>query len=48
MPWVLGLIATRTADTPVPGINELVADAHDDIRDGLIAYRALRDASASR
>jgi cytochrome d ubiquinol oxidase subunit I len=24
VPWVLGLIATRSADKPVPGINELV------------------------
>src|ERR1700721_2951017 len=25
VPWVLGLIATRSTDTPVPGINQLVA-----------------------
>ena len=24
VPWVLGLIATRSVDTPVPGINQLV------------------------
>ena len=27
VPWVLGLIATRSSDTPVPGINQLVAHA---------------------
>src|SRR5579863_8885644 len=27
VPWVLGLIATRSADQPVPGIAELVSDA---------------------
>ena len=26
VPWVLGLIATRSIDTPVPGIENLVAD----------------------
>ena len=41
VPWVLGLIATRSADTPVPGISELVRIAQKDIADGLIAYRAL-------
>jgi cytochrome d ubiquinol oxidase subunit I len=35
VPWVLGLIATRSIDTPVPGINELVAVAPADHRDGL-------------
>src|SRR5471032_3444600 len=32
VPWVLGLIATRSTDTPVPGINQLVALAHDRIQ----------------
>jgi cytochrome d ubiquinol oxidase subunit I len=27
LPWVLGLIATRSIDTPVPGIEELVNTA---------------------
>ena len=43
IPWVLGLIATRSADTPVPGISELVGQARRDIADGLIAYRALQE-----
>jgi cytochrome d ubiquinol oxidase subunit I len=41
VPWMLGLIATRSADTPVPGISELVGIARTNIVDGLIAYRAL-------
>jgi cytochrome d ubiquinol oxidase subunit I len=42
IPWVLGLIATRSTDIPVPGINNLVDDAKFRVRDGLIAYDALR------
>ena len=41
VPWVLGLIATRSIDKPVPGIGELVGEASTRIHDGLIAYRAL-------
>jgi cytochrome d ubiquinol oxidase subunit I len=41
VPWVLGLIATRSVDTPVPGIEELVGMAKTRIRNGMIAYDAL-------
>ncbi|MBX9805317.1 MAG: cytochrome ubiquinol oxidase subunit I [Alphaproteobacteria bacterium] len=41
VPWMLGLIATRTVDTPLPGIKDLVAQAHTRIRNGMIAYEAL-------
>jgi len=41
IPWVLGLIATRSADTPVPGINNLVQLAKERIQNGMIAYDAL-------
>jgi len=41
IPWVLGLIATRSLDTPVPGIRNLVADNADRIKSGMIAYGAL-------
>ncbi|HTQ14250.1 MAG TPA: cytochrome ubiquinol oxidase subunit I [Rhizomicrobium sp.] len=41
VPWVLGLIATRSADQQVPGIEDLVNDANARIRDGLVAYRTL-------
>jgi cytochrome d ubiquinol oxidase subunit I len=41
IPWVLGLIATRSIDTPVEGITELVAEGKTHIQRGLVAYRAL-------
>jgi cytochrome d ubiquinol oxidase subunit I len=41
VPWVLGLIATRSVDKQVPGIDELVAKAKERIKSGLIAYDAL-------
>ena len=41
LPWVLGLIATRSIDTPVPGIEELVSTARSRIRSGMLAYGAL-------
>ena len=41
IPWVLGLIATRSISTPVPGINDLVALARQRIVNGLVAYETL-------
>jgi len=41
VPWVLGLIATRTVDQTVPGINNLAELARHRIRNGMIAYDAL-------
>ncbi|MGA9855692.1 MAG: cytochrome ubiquinol oxidase subunit I [Gammaproteobacteria bacterium] len=41
IPWLLGLIATRSLGTPVAGINNLVQVADQRIRDGIQAYRAL-------
>jgi cytochrome bd ubiquinol oxidase subunit I len=41
VPWLLGLIATRSLDTPVPGITDLVAHARTRIRSGIEAYTAL-------
>ena len=41
VPWMLGLIATRTADKEVPGINDLVELAKIRIKNGMIAYDAL-------
>ena len=53
IPWLLGLIATRSLNEPVAGIDELVDLADLRIRDGIQAYRALaalhanpRDAAA--
>ncbi|MDR3448932.1 MAG: cytochrome ubiquinol oxidase subunit I [Alphaproteobacteria bacterium] len=41
LPWVLGLIATRSADTAVPGIADLVERNKQRVRSGMIAYEAL-------
>jgi cytochrome d ubiquinol oxidase subunit I len=42
VPWVLGLIATRSIDQPVLGIFDLVARARERIASGIEAYTALR------
>ena len=42
VPWLLGLIATRSIDQPVPGIVDLVARARERIVSGIEAYAALR------
>jgi cytochrome bd ubiquinol oxidase subunit I len=41
IPWLLGLIATRSVDRPVPGILDLVAIARTRIANGMEAYAAL-------
>ncbi len=41
VPWVLGLIATRSTNEAVPGILNLVADNAERIKRGIVAYRAL-------
>ena len=41
VPWLLGLIATRSFDLPVEGIDELVRRGAERIRSGIIAYKAL-------
>jgi len=48
IPWVLGLITTRSVDTVVPGINDLVKLADTRIRNGLIAYDTLAKLRADR
>jgi cytochrome d ubiquinol oxidase subunit I len=42
VPWMLGLIATRSVDTPVTGIKDLKAEHELRIRSGILAYAALR------
>jgi cytochrome d ubiquinol oxidase subunit I len=46
VPWVMGLIATRSIDKPVAGIFELVATAETRIESGVIAYDALEKVKA--
>jgi len=41
LPWVLGLIATRSISEEVPGIAELTAKSEERIRSGVVAYGAL-------
>jgi cytochrome bd ubiquinol oxidase subunit I len=48
IPWVLGIIATRSFDQQIPGINDLVAHAQERIRSGLVAYDALERLKANR
>src|ERR1700722_8076427 len=48
IPWMLGLIDTRSLSAEVPGINQLVAHAQERIRSGLVAYDALTKVRADR
>ncbi|HEX2592351.1 MAG TPA: cytochrome ubiquinol oxidase subunit I, partial [Rhizomicrobium sp.] len=41
IPWVLGLITTRSIDKEVPGIEDLLKLAETRIRSGMLAYDAL-------
>jgi cytochrome bd ubiquinol oxidase subunit I len=42
IPWVMGLIGTRSLTTEIPGIEDLVKRAEERIRSGLIAFDALQ------
>lgn len=42
VPYVLGLIATRSVDEPVMGIKDLIAENEQRIRRGILAYGALQ------
>lgn len=42
IPYALGLIATRSVDTPVIGIKELVENHESRIRSGMVAYEGLQ------
>ena len=42
IPWLLGLIATRSIDTPIAGLKDLRADAQRRITNGIIAYEMLQ------
>jgi len=41
LPWLMGLIGTRSLTEEIPGINDLVAEAEERIESGIIAYDAL-------
>jgi len=42
VPWLMGLIATRSIDTPVTGIKDLKKEHEARIRSGMTAYAALQ------
>jgi len=42
IPWLTGLVATRSIDTPVVGIKELKREHEQRIRNGIKAYAALQ------
>jgi cytochrome bd ubiquinol oxidase subunit I len=48
VPWMLGLITTRSINQQVPGIVDLVANAETRIRLGLVGYDALEKLKADR
>ncbi|SCM66603.1 cytochrome ubiquinol oxidase subunit I [Donghicola eburneus] len=41
IPWAMGLIGTRSLTEEIPGINDLVIEAEEKIRRGIVAYDAL-------
>ena len=47
VPWVLGLIATRSLHGTVAGIDDLVALAEKRIQSGMLAYKAMLDLRAA-
>jgi cytochrome bd ubiquinol oxidase subunit I len=47
IPWVLGLITTHSIDEAVPGINNLVLKAEEQIKSGMIAYGAMEKLRAN-
>ncbi|MEQ1408371.1 cytochrome ubiquinol oxidase subunit I [Neorhizobium sp. Rsf11] len=46
IPWVMGLIGTRSLTTEIPGIEDLVEHAKIRIRNGIIAFDALQQIRA--
>jgi cytochrome d ubiquinol oxidase subunit I len=42
IPYALGIIATRSFNTPLSGISELIQEGKVRIKDGIIAYEALK------
>jgi cytochrome d ubiquinol oxidase subunit I len=48
VPWALGILATRSLSTRMPGIDDLVAKAQGRIKNGILAYDALERLKANR
>lgn len=47
LPYVLGLMAARSIDTPIPGIKQLVEETKPKIQQGMLAYGALKKLQAN-
>ncbi|KPJ77871.1 MAG: cytochrome d terminal oxidase subunit 1 [Deltaproteobacteria bacterium SG8_13] len=41
IPWVGGLLITRSLDTPITGVKDLIAENEERIRNGMVAYGLL-------
>ncbi|KRG71616.1 cytochrome ubiquinol oxidase subunit I [Pseudoxanthomonas dokdonensis] len=48
IPYVMGIIGTRSFNTEMPGIGELVERSEQRVRNGLVAYDALQALRANR
>jgi cytochrome d ubiquinol oxidase subunit I len=48
IPWALGILATRSFNVPMLGINDLVARAQTRIKNGIVAYDGLERLKANR
>ncbi len=48
IPWLLGIIGTRSFTQQIPGIDDLIAHAQERIRSGLVAYDALERIKQNR
>lgn len=48
IPWLMGVIGTRSLNTEMPGINDLVKRAEAKIHEGLIAYKAKEEYKKNR
>ncbi len=48
IPWVMGLIGTRSLDGVLPGISQLVEEAGRKIENGRVAYAAMQKLRANR
>jgi len=47
IPYVMGIIGTRSLTTPLLGIDDLILRAENRIRDGMVAYEALQKIRAN-
>lgn len=48
IPWLMGIIGTRSLDTPIPGIHQIINENEERIRSGLIALQALEKLQQDR